>query len=106
MGRPPAGRPADDRTDVYCFKASGRDKTNLPSDLATRYQSLSIALLLASPRLGSMWKARENRRTVLILAIVFAALILGVTLLGSPENTDVGYGFTGRAGALDRSLQG
>jgi hypothetical protein len=52
-------------------------------------QSISIGIFLVSPWLGEMWRSRDGRITVLILGVVFAALILGVMLLGTPQDAAV-----------------
>jgi Na+/proline symporter len=49
-------------------------------------QSMAAGIFLVSPWLGSMWRRRETRSAVVILAVVFAALLAGVLLLGTPED--------------------
>jgi solute:Na+ symporter, SSS family len=57
-------------------------------------QSISIGLFLVSPWLGSMWRKRETRGTLVILSLIFASLVLGVMLLGSPKSQPVGAGLS------------
>jgi hypothetical protein len=49
-------------------------------------QSMAVGIFLVSPWLGSMWRKRETRSAVVILAVVFASLLAGVLLLGTPED--------------------
>jgi SSS family transporter len=65
-------------------------------------QSISIGIFLVSPWLGSMWRSPGNRRSVLILGLVFGALVTGVMLLGSPENVPVTIAYGEQA--LDTGL--
>ena len=52
-------------------------------------QALSIGIFLVSPWLGSLWRNRDTRLTVLILGFVFGALVTGVMLLGTPNDFPV-----------------
>jgi hypothetical protein len=52
-------------------------------------QSISVGIFVVSPWLGSMWRSRETRTAVVILAVVFASLLAGVLLLGTPEDFPV-----------------
>ncbi len=63
-------------------------------------QSISIGIVLVSPWLGGMWRNRELRSAVAILALVFGALVLGVMLLGSPENRTVFLAYAGKEYSL------
>lgn len=52
-------------------------------------QSMCVGLFLLSPWLGSLWRSRETRGAVWVLGVVFSALVLGVTLLGTPVDFPV-----------------
>ncbi|MEN8148900.1 MAG: hypothetical protein ABFS86_03700, partial [Planctomycetota bacterium] len=56
-------------------------------------QTISIGIFLVSPWLGSLWRNRDLRMTVVILGIVFGALVTGVMLLGTPEDFPVGISY-------------
>ena len=80
-------------------------------------QALSIGIFLASPWLGSLWRSRDTRLSVLILGIVFGALVTGVMLLGTPNDfpvriaygdggVDLGFGAHALIGAFVAFLLG
>lgn len=48
-------------------------------------QGITIGLFLVSPWLGSMWRNRETRWSVVTLSLIFSSLVLGLMLLGTPE---------------------
>ena len=52
-------------------------------------QAMMVAIFLLSPWLGRLWKTSRGRITGHVLAVVFAALTLGVLLIGSPVDQPV-----------------